>query len=238
MWAELEKVMDYAADTGDYQAALMQNVTGKKSSSGQLKTANYLKKLYGFDRNDPSFAAFAFFWSLCEANEKPLLALALAANRDFLLSETIELVHQVIAGDSLSVDMLEELVERYHPNGFSITTRHSIAKNLASSWKKAGFVQGKVKNVKVQPQIGYKVACFAFLLAYLNGDRGDFIWTSIPVKALGLSETQLRELAVECAKRDLMQYQYAGSVTAISFQNLMNQIGINANESRPAAYSI
>ncbi len=81
---------------------------------------------------------------------------------------------------------------------------------------------------KKQPAINYRIACFAFLLAYLKGDRGDFIWNSIGVKALGLYESKLRELAIECAKRDLIQYQYAGSVTAISFNNLLNKIESDA----------
>jgi hypothetical protein len=77
--------------------------------------------------------------------------------------------------------------------------------------------------------ITYRVACFAFLLAYLSGNRGEFIWNSIGVKALFLPESKLRDLALECARKDFMQYQYAGSVTAISFTNLLNKIGINGN---------
>jgi hypothetical protein len=120
-------------------------------------------------------------------------------------------------------------VEKYYPNKYSKVTRYSIGKNIASSWKQAGFIEGKVKNIRAQPEVTNRVACFAFLMAYINGDRGDFIWSSIVVKALCLPEGKLRELAIECAKKDLMQYQYAGSVTAINFTNLLNKIGINGN---------
>ena len=48
------------------------------------------------------------------------------------------------------------------------------------------------------------------------------------IKSLCLSENKIRELAVEASKRDFMQYQYAGSVTSISFDSLLNKIGINA----------
>lgn len=234
MWAELERVMDHATISGDYQSALAQNVTGKKSSSGQQKTANYLRKLYGFDLQDPAFRAFAYFWKISESAEKPLLTLVFAVSRDYLLRETIDLVHQVKPGEQLGIGMVEEQVEKYHPNNYSENTRRSIAQNLASSWKKAGFVVGKVKNIRTNPVISYRVACFAFLLGYLNGDRGDFIWNSVPVKSLGLGESRLRELAVECTRMHLMNYQYAGSVTAISFQHLLNQIEAYANENRSA----
>ena len=123
----------------------------------------------------------------------------------------------------------DEVIEKYHPNQYSANTRRSMAQNIASSWKQAGFIEGKVKNIRTQPEVTYRVACFAFLLAYLNGNRGDFIWGSIGVNALCLYESKLRELAIECAKKDLMQYQYAGSVTAINFTNLLNKIGINGS---------
>jgi hypothetical protein len=74
------------------------------------------------------------------------------------------------------------------------------------------------------------VACFAFLLGYLHDLRGDFIWNSDGVKALCQSESKLRELAMDCAKRDLMQYQHAGSVTAISFTNLLSKIGVDGHK--------
>jgi hypothetical protein len=125
--------------------------------------------------------------------------------------------------------LFEEMIEEHHPNQYSANTRRSMAQNIASSWKQAGFIEGKVKNIRTQPEVTYRVACFAFLLAYLKGDRGDFIWNSIGVNALCLYESKLRALAIECARKDLMQYQFAGSVTAISFTNLLNKIGVNGN---------
>ena len=132
-------------------------------------------------------------------------------------------------GTKVAVEHFEEIVEKYHPNQYAANTLRSTAQNLASSWKQAGFIEGKVKNIRIQPEITYRIACFAFLLAYLNGDRGDFIWNNIGVNALCLHESKLRTLAIECAKNDLMQYQYAGSVTAINFTNLLIKMGIHGN---------
>ena len=66
------------------------------------------------------------------------------------------------------------------------------------------------------------------LLSFLVGDRGDFIMHNNCVNALCLSESKLRELAVEASKRDYLQYQFAGSVTSISFDKLINKIGLDA----------
>lgn len=230
MFAELEKVMDYSMDDGNFLESLGQNVTGKKSNSGVEKTANYLKRLYSFDSNNPQFSTFKYFWKITEPAEKPLIAFVYAINHDDILAESIQVLLATKHGDKVAIETFEDEIEKYHPNQYSPNTRKSMAQNIASSWKQAGFITGKMKNIRTQPEIGYKVACFAFLLSYLKGDRGDFIWNSKGVKSLCVSESKLRELAIECAKNDLMQYQYAGSVTAIGFNNLLNKIGINGNK--------
>ena len=230
MYAELEKVMAYSLDDDNFLESLGHNVTGKKSNSGVEKTAKYLKRLYGLDMQYPPFVAFKYFWKISDSNEKPLIAFVYAVNQDNLLAESVQVLQIVKPGEKAKIELFEEVIEKYHPNQYSVNTRRSMAQNIASSWKQAGFIEGKVKNIRTQPEITYRVACFAFLLAYIKGDRGDFIWGSIGVNALCLYESKLRELAIECAKKDLMQYQYAGSVTAISFTNLLSKIGIHANK--------
>src|SRR5690606_3916865 len=115
---------------------------------------------------------------------------------------------------------------QHYPGKYSPVTSHSIGKNLASSWKQAGYIKGKTKNIRVQPDISYKVAAFAFCLAFLEGDRGEFILKNPVVRALCLSETTLRALAIEAAKQDLLQYQYGGSVTSFAFPQLLSKLHI------------
>lgn len=229
MFSELEKVMSFSLESGQYLDAMADNVFGKKSSDGVKQTKGFLKRLYGFDSQYPPFAAFMYFWKMSEPNEKPLIAFLYAVNQDNLLAESIQVLQSVKPGEKASIELFEEVIENYHPNQYSANTRRSMAQNIASSWKQAGFIEGKVKNIRKQPEITYRTACFAFLLAYLNGDRGDFIWNNIGVNALCLHESKLRTLAIECAKNDLMQYQYAGSVTAINFTNLLIKMGIHGN---------
>lgn len=230
MYAELERVMAFSIDNGNFLESLQQNVTGKKSNSGVDKTANYLKRLYGFDNSDPRFMAFKYFWKMAESWERPQITFLYAVTRDDLLVESIGVLQSVISGNKTAIELFEVNIEKYHPNKYSVNTRKSMAQNIASSWKQAGFIKGKVKNIRVQPDISYRMACFAFLLAYLEGYRADFIWNSAVVSALCLPEQKLRELAIECSKRDLIQYQHAGSVTVINFTGLLNKIGIDGNK--------
>lgn len=229
MYAELERVMNYSIDKDNFLESLQQNVTGKKSNSGIDKTANYLKQLYGFDNKDPQFVSFKYFWKMGESSERPQIAFLYAVTRDDLLAESIGVLQSVIPGNRAAVDFFEENIEKYHPNKYSDNTRKSMAQNIASSWKQAGFIEGKVRNIRIEQEISYRVACFAFLLAYLDGYRADFIWNSPVVSALCLPEQNLRELAIECSRRDLIQYQHAGSVTVLNFTGLLNNIGIDGN---------
>jgi hypothetical protein len=230
MFAELEKVMAFSFENGNYKESLTQNITGKKSNSGVIKTSNYLRQLYGFDINYPLFKAFTFLWNLCDESEKPLITFLYAINHDDLLAESLEVLQRVNLGDKAKIEYFEEVIEKFHPNQYSANTLRSLAQNIASSWKQAGFIEGKVRNIRTMPEVTFRVACFAFLMAYLKGDRGEFIWNSLSVNALFLSEKKLRELAVESSKRDLMQYQYAGSVTIINFSDLLTKMEIHGNE--------
>jgi len=229
MYAELEKVMAHSLESLNFVEALSQNITGKKSNSGVEKTARYLKQLYCFDAQYPPFAALKYFWQIADSHERQLIAFVYSINHDYLLAESIQVLQSVKPGEKATIELFEEVLENLHPNQYSVNTLKSLSQNIASSWKQAGFIEGKVRNIRTESRISYRVACFAFLLAYLNGDRGDFIWSGAGVKALCLPGSKLRELAIECARRDFMQYQYAGSVTAISFSNLLNKIEMHGN---------
>ena len=227
MFAEFEKVMDYTAEDNNFFEALKDNVIGKKSNSGIEKTTNYLRQLYGFNMDDAAFKAIRYFWSMVETSEKSLLAFILATRNDELLSESTPVVSKTEIGTKATIESFEQNIESFHPARYSPKTRKSLAQNIASSWKQAGFIEGKVKNIRVEPKVSPKIAGFAFLLAYLDGARGAFIWSHRCVKALCTSEQILRELAKECAKMDLIQYQHAGNVTTISFNSLILKIGID-----------
>lgn len=227
MFKELEKVMDYSISDDSYFQALDNNVTGKKSADGIKQTARFLKIIYGFDKSSPTFKIFKFFWNAIDTNERELITFLYALNSDYLLSESIDVIVKTRIADKTTVESFELNVEKYHPNRFTKNTLRSVAQNIASSWKQAGFITGKVKNIRTQPEISYKAVAFAFIMAYLNGLRGDFIWSGKWVKALCLNENQLRDLAIEASKRGLIHYQYAGNVSSITCQELFNKLEIN-----------
>ena len=227
MFEELSKVMDFSIENDNYKESMSNNVFGKKSDDGIKKTSNFLTQLYSFDIDNPSFKVFKFFWGNTDENEKSILALLFAIQKDYLLIESISVVAESILNEKVEIEKIESNIEKYHPNRFTKNTLRSVAQNIASSWKQAGFITGKVKNIRTLPKISYNCVAFAFIMAYLNGLRGDFIISSKWVKALCLNENQLRELAIEASKRGLIHYQFSGEVTSITCTELFKKLEIN-----------
>jgi hypothetical protein len=227
MFLELERIMDFSYDNDNYIEALNENVFGKKSSDGIRQTGSFLKRLYGFELNDQSFVVFKYLWKNTNTSNKPILALLLAIKNDDLLAESIQVLESKTLGEKVSIELFEEVIENFHPKKYTDNTRKSLAQNIASSWKQAGFILGKVKNIRVQPEIDYSVVAFALFLGYLDNLRGEFLFNSKYTRALSIPESKLRDLAFEASKRDLLSYQFAGSVTTITFNQLFKTLNIN-----------
>lgn len=227
MFVELARVMDHGIHDDRYLDSLNNNITNKATRTNQDKTTKLLIKLYGFKSEEPDFKAFTHFWQLSDQYERPVLALLLALSHDNLLKESISVVLGTPLGEKVEITRLEDNIEIHHPHRYSPKTLRSTAQNLASSWKQAGFITGKVKNIRTQPDITYTCISSAMLLAYLAGKRGEFILDSSWVMALGLNKDQIKTLAFEATKRDLLQYNSAGEVTSISFDHLLRKLGIH-----------
>ncbi len=230
MFAELAKVMNYGIENDNFVESLYENVINKATQSGITKTTRLLKNLYDFDLSEPGFIAFRHFWNISGELDRPILAILYAIGKDYLLAESIPVLYNIKPGEKVSIEQIEYIIESQHPRKYSNNTKRSSAQNIASSWKQAGFITGKVKNIRTQPDINYQVVGFALLLAYLNGIRGDFMLKSNWVNALFLDENTFRSLAIEAGKRDLLQYQFAGNVTSITFNNLLHKLYINGFE--------
>lgn len=224
MFSELSQVMDHYIEGRDFNEILNANVYNKLSNRNLLKTNRYLSQLYGFNKEDLLFRGFKHYWILVDNEKKNILSLLFALSNDFLLSESIDLVINTKVGKKVAVDMFDENIENYHHGRYSDKTRRSAAQNVASSWKQAGYINGRSKNIRVQPVQDYFTVAFALFLSYMHGDRGEYVLSSKWVKALNLNSEELRYLIKEATKRDLLQYQYGGNVTVISFENQLKSI--------------
>ncbi len=231
MFAELARVMNYATASGNFHDSLGENVVGKRTKSNLDKTNILLQKLYTFNPQYAPFRAFAYFWPMAGETDQRIMAMLLALGREPLLAESVELVLQTRLGDPVTVEQLLAGLEHRHPGRYSTSSAHAIAQRLASSWKQAGYLEGKVKTRRVQPQPQRYAVTFALLLAFLHGERGEFILRSKWVQALGLPEAEVRKLAADAALHNLLQYQAAAAVTVFAFPQLFNTLGLHGLQS-------
>ena len=228
MLAELSKVLDYSSGTNtNFETLLSENVIAKQTQTNKSATNKYLRQLYLLDDSEPIFKVFHYFWSMATANEKPILALLLAITRDFLLAESIDTVINTSHANRVDVSAIELCIESNHPKRYTNKTRLSLAQNIASSWKQTGHITGKMKNIRTQVTPGYYSVAYALFLGYIHGLRGDFLFKTKWTKVLDCSENELRNLAQEAAKRELLSFHYAGNVTVVNFKTLIQKLNLH-----------
>lgn len=225
MSTELTEVLNYPKHGRDYANLMEENVFNKRTESSRKKTIRYLTQLYGFDKNDNSFKALEDYWQRANEVDKALLTFLYAVSKDYLLKESVSLVKNIPINAKANIERFEDNIKHNHPNRFSPKTLRSVAQNIASSWKQAGYIEGKVKNLRVKRSPSYLMVSFALLMAYIEGARGEYMTDHPAVKALDVSKDELHQLLKAAADRDLVRYNKSGSTMVISFENYLIQLG-------------
>lgn len=222
MFDELNALVSHGTFAEDEIVAL--NVFNKQSGSGIRKTLNYLARLYDFKENTPLWKTFLYLWNQSEEADRRLLSLLHAIYRDDLLRQSIPVIQETPVGRKVKVDvLLQNLLDQYDGQ-YSPKTMLSTAQNIASSWKKAGYIEGKVRNIRVPVSPGYHPVLFALCLGELDGNVGQDLLNTTWMSVLELSEERLKELLSTAARHDLIEYQKAGGVTVIRLRKLHNHI--------------
>jgi len=220
MFDELSDVMDRSFSDEDYQTKMSNNVFKKKTESSIKKTTNYLTQLYGFDSDDLRFRCLEDYWARCDIGHNGL-AFLFAVSKDYLLSESIDLVKGVKYGERALIESFENNIVKYHYDRFSPKTLRSVAQNVASSWKHAGYIEGKMKNIRVENKPSYQTAAFAFCMAYLDKFRGDYLFEHPSVKALDCEKGEMMTLLKEASDRDLLDFNRSGASLVVSFDKYL-----------------
>jgi hypothetical protein len=224
MSAELIEVMDFPKENLDYFQIMTDNVFNKKTESSKKKTINYLTQLYSFKKEDKKFLSLEDYWNKIEDNEKPLLAILFAVSKDYLMQESVDFVKSTKNSDKASIEEFEANIEHYHANRFTPKTLRSVSQNVASSWKQAGYVLGMRKNIRTVHPPSYFAVAFAFLMAYIDDFRGDYLFNHPSVKALDASKEEIMILIKAASDRDLLDFNQSGVSIVISFEKYLKTL--------------
>ncbi len=224
MSAELALVLnqvDASASAEGYRSAIIEdNILGKPTRTTRERSAKRLTELYALDCDCTLFRQLRHFWP-ADSSSQPMLAFLLAAARDTLLRDATPFVVAVKLDEIVTAQAIGEHLTHLYPKRFRPTTLHSTAQNLASSWTQAGYLRGKVKKIRVKPNVTPVVASYAILLGYLCGLRGKLLLDSPWTRLLDRSSAEILDLTHEASRQGWLRYKGVGAVVEIGFPGLL-----------------
>jgi len=222
MYSELSDLISHR--TFDGESIVAANVLRKETRININKTLTFLSKLYDFEQQNELWKVFSFLWNLTDDQNRRLMTLLYACYKDDLLKLSIPVIDRTPIGRKVMVGAIQEAIEKKFPGKYSAATSISAAQNIASSWKQAGYIEGKVRSIRVAVKPDHVTVLFALYLGKLDGLIGEELLSTTWVKVLELPDSRLKALISEAALNDLVTYHHAGGVVAIRFDNLLNQI--------------
>jgi hypothetical protein len=225
MLSELRDLLDAVpadAPKSSYRDAIMdENVLGKKTTATRRESYERLGWFYAIEPRVPLFRLLRFFWD-CDDAARPVLALTCAAARDPLLRMTAATVLDTPVGNVVSNEAFESAVANGTRQHFNPPTRIKIARNAASSWTHAGYLEGRRIKRRVRPMITCANVAYNFVLGYAEGVRGPLLLETFWTKLLATSRSELTDLAIQASQRGWLHYRQVGSVIDITFSDLLS----------------
>ena len=196
-----------------------ENILHKKSISGRKESFGYLKKKYGLDPKIPLYNTLRWAWSVSEEQERPLLALLCALSRDASLRITADYIFSLLPGKIADKEKISVLIEQGFPNNFSSSVIASMTRNLLSSWKQSGHLQGLVKKTRTKANSNTSACVFALAIGYLAGYRGRMLLDTIWMRTLDATDYEIREYLSRAMKKGWIRYRESGGMMEISFSD-------------------
>lgn len=227
MLGDLEHLLNYISDPDATKRIFIQaietdNCLRKRSIRTRKLTARHLAALYSLVPQTTIFRTFLFFWRR-DREGQPLLALLCAFARDTLLRMSAPCVLSIGEGDIMRREALEEYIDAMEPGRFSKATLKSTAQNINSTWTQSGHLKGKVKKVRSRAKATPGSTAYALFLGYLQGIRGEALFSSEYAKLLDCSVDRAIELAEEASRRGWIVFKRVGRVIEVLFPHLITE---------------
>jgi len=228
MLEELRALLTYVerpeADKSDYLHAIDdENCLGKRSGKTRTLTYRHLVDLYSLDRTRLLFRALLYFWNR-DIDGQPLLALLCAYARDAIFRSTAPFILKFPEGATITRISLEEIIDSQEPGRFSKATLKSTAQNINSTWTQSGHLYGRARKVRTRANPTAGSVCYALLLGYLTGVRGESLFQTEYIKLLDCTFDKSIELAEEASRKGWIVFKRVGNIIEVLFPNLINTL--------------
>lgn len=217
---ELLRSLPESATQNDYRAAVVDdNLLGRPTHAGRLRTFRHLRELYRLDGAWEPFHALRRLWG-SDDSAGPLLAALLAFTQDETLRSTWPAVARAGAGERVTSADLTEAATTALPAGLSTTTLEKIGRNTGACWTQSGHLVGRVVKVRQPVHATAAAVAYAAYLGHLSGARGARILDTPWAPLLDI-EVHAHLAALKGAHdAGLLDLQAAGHVVEVGFSFL------------------
>lgn len=198
------------------------NVLHKPTSKARTLTWRHLVDLYGMNTEIPLFRIFRQMWE-SDASARPLLACQMALTRDPILRMTKDKILSLQLGERLVREDMEQVFSDQYPDRFSPAMLKSLAQNVNGTWTNAGYLEGRNKKHRAEPEVRPVNVAFALLLGYLQGASGNRLFTTEWTGVLNCRHERLLELARQASYSGFIDFKHSSEVVEITFPNYLSK---------------
>ncbi|MFF8513967.1 hypothetical protein ACF05B_01600 [Cellulosimicrobium funkei] len=214
---ELLREVPVGASAERYRDAVVEeNVLGRPTHAGRLRTYRHLRELYLLDPDNVRFAALRRLWDQ-DVDAQPLLAGTLAFTRDELLRASWPAVARATAGSVVTSEDLTHVVAERYAGALSSSTLGKVGRNTGACWTQTGHLVGRARKVRAAVEARPAAVAFAAYLGHLDGGRAlgvlDNPWSAL----LDLPGAGRLDALRRAHDAGLLDLQVAGQVVEVGF---------------------
>jgi len=198
------------------------NVLHKPTEKARKLTWRHLVDLYAMDTNVVLFRAFRRLWESDES-ARALLTCQMALARDPLLRLSQDKILGLAPGQTLPREEMEAVFEEQFPDRYSPAMLKSLAQNINGTWTNAGYLEGRSKKHRIEPDIRPANVAFALFLGYLQGATGNRLFSTEWTRVLCCRLERLLELARSAGHSGLINFKHSSEVVEVTFPNYLTK---------------
>ena len=205
------------ATLADFRRVIVdENLLNKKTESTRRETLRRLRELYTLDAEKLVFRVLRNYWPHDPAG-RPLLALLVALARDPLLRISASVILNSRPGSEIPVSLFDDALARAMPGHFGPKIQAATARHIASSWEQSGHLAGRLCKTRSAVRPTPWVVALALLLAYLSGERGEYLLSSQWLLVIDVRPGDAGEQIAAAHRLGLLNFFRSGSVVQITF---------------------
>ncbi|SEQ40901.1 hypothetical protein SAMN05421693_12922 [Ectothiorhodospira magna] len=144
-------------------------------------------------------------------------------SRGFLLRLSQNKILSLAPGQWLPREEMEQAFNEQFPDRYSPAMLKSLAQNVNGTWTHAGYLEGRNKKHRTEPDIRPANIAFALFLGYLQGATGNRLFNTEWTKLFGCRLEHLLELARQASHAGLLNFKHASDVVEITFPDYLTQ---------------